>query len=271
MARPAWRARIIARVSGRRLIRKFNEALDENPGEQFTPRDVVHLMVDLLFAGDHEHLSRQGAVLTVCDPCCGSGYAFFDREVRPHVPDAWIDESKRDPKDGEVGLVGYEINFNRYFYQYTPPRISSPTCASSCYRSSTISHGGSSLMGRGYRGDRGVTEGWGRKDEPGRRFRPYLAYRDSGVEWLGEIPAGWEVKRLWHLTPSSRKIMYGIVLPGPNVDDGVPIVKGGDVSSNHLRLDQLIGRQLIRSGTSVGANYREATRARRSQASKIEG
>ena len=33
------------------LIRKFNEALDENPGEHFTPRDVVHLMVDLMLAG----------------------------------------------------------------------------------------------------------------------------------------------------------------------------------------------------------------------------
>lgn len=47
---------------------------------------------------------------------------FFEREVRPHVPDAWIDTTKRDPRDGEVGLVGYEINFNRYFYRYTPPR-----------------------------------------------------------------------------------------------------------------------------------------------------
>lgn len=47
---------------------------------------------------------------------------FFEREVRPHVPDAWIDTSRRDPRDGEVGLVGYEINFNRYFYRYTPPR-----------------------------------------------------------------------------------------------------------------------------------------------------
>jgi type I restriction enzyme M protein len=47
---------------------------------------------------------------------------FFEREVRPHVPDAWIDTSKRDPKDGQVGVVGYEINFNRYFYRYTPPR-----------------------------------------------------------------------------------------------------------------------------------------------------
>ena len=48
--------------------------------------------------------------------------AFFEREVKPHVPDAWIDTSRRDPKDGQVGLVGYEINFNRYFYRYTPPR-----------------------------------------------------------------------------------------------------------------------------------------------------
>lgn len=47
---------------------------------------------------------------------------FFEREVRPHVADAWIDTTKRDAKDGEVGLVGYEINFNRYFYRYTPPR-----------------------------------------------------------------------------------------------------------------------------------------------------
>mgnify|MGYP001576178181 CR=1 FL=1 len=55
------------------LIRKFNEALNENPGEHFTPRDVVHLMVDLLLAGDEARIGRKGVVLTVCDPCCGSG------------------------------------------------------------------------------------------------------------------------------------------------------------------------------------------------------
>ena len=49
-------------------------------------------------------------------------YAFFEREVAPHVPDAWINESKRDTRDGQVGVVGYEINFNRYFYRYDPPR-----------------------------------------------------------------------------------------------------------------------------------------------------
>ena len=48
--------------------------------------------------------------------------AFFDREVKPHVPDAWINIAIRDHKDGEIGKVGYEINFNRYFYKYRPPR-----------------------------------------------------------------------------------------------------------------------------------------------------
>jgi len=41
-------------------------------------------------------------------------HEYMDREVLPHVPDAWVDESKTK--------IGYEINFNRYFYTYTPPR-----------------------------------------------------------------------------------------------------------------------------------------------------
>lgn len=49
-------------------------------------------------------------------------YDYFAQEVLPHVPDAWIDLEKCDTKDHQVGVVGYEINFNRYFYQYVPPR-----------------------------------------------------------------------------------------------------------------------------------------------------
>jgi len=48
--------------------------------------------------------------------------AYFIKEVQPHVPDAWIDASKTDAKDQQVGIVGYEIPFNRHFYQYQPPR-----------------------------------------------------------------------------------------------------------------------------------------------------
>jgi len=43
-------------------------------------------------------------------------------EVFPHAEDAYIDDTFRDETDGEVGVVGYEINFNRYFYEYQPPR-----------------------------------------------------------------------------------------------------------------------------------------------------
>lgn len=47
---------------------------------------------------------------------------YFNKEVAPHVADAWINATKRDEKDGEIGVVGYEIPFNRHFYIYQPPR-----------------------------------------------------------------------------------------------------------------------------------------------------
>ena len=47
---------------------------------------------------------------------------YVAREVTPFVPDAWVDETYRDETDKGVGRVGYEINFNRYFYRYVAPR-----------------------------------------------------------------------------------------------------------------------------------------------------
>lgn len=47
---------------------------------------------------------------------------YFRREVLPHVPDAWINETKCDETDGGVGVVGYEIPFTRHFYEYAPLR-----------------------------------------------------------------------------------------------------------------------------------------------------
>ena len=47
---------------------------------------------------------------------------YFEREVLPHAPDAWINPDFADEKDRAVGKVGYEINFNRHFYTYQPPR-----------------------------------------------------------------------------------------------------------------------------------------------------
>ncbi len=47
---------------------------------------------------------------------------YFKQEVQPHVPDAWINADKVDAIDEAIGIVGYEIPFNRHFYVYEPPR-----------------------------------------------------------------------------------------------------------------------------------------------------
>lgn len=47
---------------------------------------------------------------------------YMAKEVLPHAPDAIVDTTYTDSKDGQVGVVGYEINFNRYFYVFEQPR-----------------------------------------------------------------------------------------------------------------------------------------------------
>ena len=55
------------------LIRKFSELSNETAGEHFTPREVIRLMVNLLFIDDEEVLTKPGIVKTLCDPACGTG------------------------------------------------------------------------------------------------------------------------------------------------------------------------------------------------------
>ncbi|MGM0858982.1 MAG: restriction endonuclease subunit S [Pseudomonadota bacterium] len=79
---------------------------------------------------------------------------------------------------------------------------------------------------------------------------PDVPMKDSGVEWLGKVPEHWDVKPLMRLTPPDRKIMYGIVLPGPDFDGGVPIIKGGDVKPGRLSLEKL-----CRTDPKIEAKY----------------
>ena len=94
------------------LIRKFNEALNENPGEHFTPRDVVHLMVDLLLAGDEERLRTKGVVLSVYDPCCGSGGMLTIAKDHVTVGERRDGEPLGDAlnPDADIHLFGQEVN-----------------------------------------------------------------------------------------------------------------------------------------------------------------
>ncbi len=55
------------------LVRRWSEASNETAGEHFTPREVIRLMVDLLFIEDDEALRTPGIVRTLLDPACGTG------------------------------------------------------------------------------------------------------------------------------------------------------------------------------------------------------
>jgi type I restriction enzyme M protein len=55
------------------LIRKFAEISNETAGEHFTPREVIRLMVNLLFVEDDDALTKPGIVRTIYDPTAGTG------------------------------------------------------------------------------------------------------------------------------------------------------------------------------------------------------
>jgi type I restriction enzyme M protein len=55
------------------LIRRFAEQSNETAGEHFTPREVIRLMVNLLFMEDRDVLTKKGVVKTLFDPACGTG------------------------------------------------------------------------------------------------------------------------------------------------------------------------------------------------------
>ena len=86
------------------LIRRFSELSNETAGEHFTPREVIRLMVSLLFAEDDEVLSKPGVVRTVYDPACGTGGMLSVAEdyVRSHNPEA------------KVVVYGQELNAETY-------------------------------------------------------------------------------------------------------------------------------------------------------------
>jgi len=86
------------------LIRRFNEAANENPGEHFTPRDVVRLMVDLLLAGDEDFVRTPYRVVKVYDPCCGTGGMLTIAQRR-------IQEMN---ETADVRLYGQEVNPETY-------------------------------------------------------------------------------------------------------------------------------------------------------------
>ena len=75
------------------LLRRFSEMSNETSGEHYTPRDVVRLLVSLLFAEHREDLRGQGVIRSIFDPCCGTGgmLTIGKEYFREHInPDATI-------------------------------------------------------------------------------------------------------------------------------------------------------------------------------------
>ena len=70
-------------------------------------------------------------------------------------------------------------------------------------------------------------------------LNPNAPMKDSGVEWLGEVPAHWGVCRLKHAIKSGSSISYGIVQPGEPLDEGVPFVQTTNMSRGSFGIDDL--------------------------------
>lgn len=82
------------------LIRKFAEKSNETAGEHFTPREVIRLMVDILFDEDSDSLSKKGIVKTIYDPACGTGGMLS-------IAEEYINELNSDAR---MELFGQELN-----------------------------------------------------------------------------------------------------------------------------------------------------------------
>ena len=83
------------------LIRRFSELSNETAGEHFTPREVIRLMVDLLFAEDSDVLTTPGTIRTLFDPACGTGGMLSGAEeyLRQLNPDARLEEFGQELND----------------------------------------------------------------------------------------------------------------------------------------------------------------------------
>ena len=86
------------------LIRKFSELSNETAGEHFTPREVIRLMVNLLFVDDDELLTRPGVVKTLLDPACGTGGMLSVAE----------DHLRRLNPQARLKVFGQEVNAETY-------------------------------------------------------------------------------------------------------------------------------------------------------------
>lgn len=81
-------------------------------------------------------------------------------------------------------------------------------------------------------------------------LNPDAPMKDSGVEWLGEVPAHWEVLPIQRLIRKGTSITYGIVQAGPDIEGGIPYIRTSDMSA-----DELPETGYMRTSTEIDASY----------------
>ena len=114
------------------LIRRFNEASNEEAGDHFTPREVIRLMVNLLFLPDGETLTTKGIIKTLYDPACGTGGMLSVAEEYVHElnPDARLTVFGQDYNaqayaicGSDMMIKGHDIDHMRFGDSFTEDHL----------------------------------------------------------------------------------------------------------------------------------------------------
>lgn len=145
------------------LVRRFNEQANEEAGDHYTPREVVKLMVNLLFAGE-EQIHKAGKVIKIYDPACGTGGILSEAE-RTILEDL--------NSDANVELFGQEYNAESYAICGSDLMIKGEDVNNVVY---------GNTLGTG-KFKEGFADGDGHPDE---KFHYMAANPPFGVEWKPE-------------------------------------------------------------------------------------
>lgn len=124
-------------------------------------------------------------------------YEYFEKEVKPYVSDAWIDEKICDKKDGQVGIVGYEIPFFKYFYKYD--EIRKVEDVENSIRETEIK-----IQELYKEFDIYTTKV---ANTVAKGINPHVKLKPSGVDWLGDIPEDWDIKPLKAIFHSKKELV----------------------------------------------------------------
>lgn len=167
------------------LIRRFNEAANETAGDYFTPREVIRLMVDLLFIEDDDTLRREGRIVELFDPACGTGGMLS--EAQSHL--------RKNNAAAKLFVYGQDFNPRAY-----------AIAASDLLMKEKLEAGGS--QSRIEHGDSFLEDKF-----PDKRFDYFLANPPFGVDWKRQEK---EIKRESERLGFAGRFGAGV----PRVSDG---------------------------------------------------